>query len=155
MQVKRRAILILLCITLSGCVEQVMTVKTNPPGAVVYLNDQVLGRTPLEKDFTWYGIYDVEVRKDGYEALKTHKWVKAPWWNWVPFDLFAELVPWRVRDQQTITFTLKPITQAVVEPGPLMERATQLRGELQSSEFTRHPTTAPATQPAATKPSPK
>jgi len=43
-------------------------------------------------DFTWYGRYDVEIRKDGYDTLKTPQMVKAPWWGWVPFDLFAELV---------------------------------------------------------------
>ncbi|MGZ3388170.1 MAG: PEGA domain-containing protein, partial [Isosphaeraceae bacterium] len=45
-----------------GCVEQTMTIQSDPPGALVYMNDQELGRTPLTKDFTWYGDYDVQVR---------------------------------------------------------------------------------------------
>jgi hypothetical protein len=134
-----------------------MTIKSNPPGAVVYLNDQELGRTPLERDFTWYGNYQVEIRREGYETLKTHKWVKAPFWNWVPFDLIANIVPWQVRDHQTLTFALKPINEAETAPGPLMERAMQMQGQLQSSPNTRMPSTQPTTKPsrrtgATTKP---
>ena len=136
-------------LVLGGCVEQVMTIKTEPPGALVYLNDQEVGRTPLTRDFTWYGNYEVAVRMEGYEALKTHKWVKAPWWNYVPFDLIAAIGPWRVRDHQTLNFALKPVSTAEVAPGPLMNRAMQMQGQLRSSQFTRTPSTRPTTKPVS------
>jgi hypothetical protein len=142
----------ILILTLSGCVEQILTVKTDPPGAVIYMNNQLLGSTPLDKDFTWYGNYQVEIRKDGYEAIKTHKWIKAPWWNWPPFDLLAELGPWHVRDHKVLTYKLTPSTQTVTAPGPLMERAVQMEKQLRSSESTRHPSTQPS---PVTKPSKK
>ncbi len=77
----------------TGCVQRKMTIEWNPPGALVYLNDQEIGRTPITTDFIWYGNYQVEVRKDGFETLKTHQQVNAPWWQLVPIDLFAEFFP--------------------------------------------------------------
>jgi len=133
---------------MGGCVERTMTIKTDPPGALVYLNDQELGRTPLKRDFTWYGRYDVEIRKDGYDTLKTPQMVKAPWWGWVPFDLFAELVPTTLTDHHELTYTLKPAADpAALDANALVSRGEELRGRLLSSEFTRKPATRPATQP--------
>ena len=136
-----------------GCVEQVMTVESDPPGALVYLNDQEVGRTPLKRDFTWYGEYDVQLRLEGYETLKTSKKVIAPAWNWVPFDLIANLLPFTMRDEQQMSFTLKPLDPALDQPTGLLRRAGELRGELQSSEFTRQPDTRPSTAPITTQPS--
>jgi hypothetical protein len=141
---------------LAGCVEQTMTITTDPPGGLVTLNGQELGRTPLQQDFIWYGDYEVVVRKDGYQTLKTHKWVKAPWWNWTPFDLISDVLPWQIRDHQHLQFTLAPMASAATQPSVLMERAMEMQGQLQSSEHTRVPSTEPTSRPtrrnATTKP---
>ncbi len=134
-----------------GCVERTMTIKTDPPGALVYLNDQELGRTPLKRDFTWYGDYDVEIRKEGYQPLHTHKWVTAPWYQWVPFDLAAEIQPGTVKDHHELFFKLEPQEAVAVNPSDVMGRAEALKDQLEGSRFTRPPTTRPTTQPA-TKP---
>ena len=39
-------------------------VQSDPPGALVYLNGEEVGRTPLAHDFLWYGNYDVELRSE-------------------------------------------------------------------------------------------
>jgi hypothetical protein len=135
-------------VLVAGCVERTMTIKSDPPGALVYLNDREIGRTPVTRDFTWYGNYQVEVRKDGYETLKTHKWVIAPAYEWIPLDLLAELVPVTFRDRQKLFFQLKPEPANIAEAGPMLSRAEQLKGELQSSEHTRKPATRAATKPA-------
>src|ERR1043165_4777491 len=64
-------VLIFLFVGAGGCVRRTLTVTTDPPGAVIYLNGVEAGRTPLERDFVFYGTYDVAVRKEGYETLKT------------------------------------------------------------------------------------
>jgi hypothetical protein len=128
-----------------GCVRRSLTVTSDPPGALVYLNGQEFGRTPVTRDFTWYGDYDVALRKEGYETLKTSGKVIAPWWQWVPFDLTAEMLP--LHDRQKLSYKLKPTTEAAVEPQVLLSRAEQLRGELQSSRHTREPSTVPTTTP--------
>jgi hypothetical protein len=134
-------------VLVAGCVERTMTIKSDPPGALIYLNDREIGRTPVTRDFTWYGNYQVEVRKDGYETLKTHKWVIAPAYEWIPLDLLAELVPVTFRDRQKLFFQLKPETSNIAEAGPMLSRAEQLKSELQSSEHTRKPATRAATKP--------
>ena len=51
----------------AGCgVERTLQVNSDPPGALVSLNGEEVGRTPMRKMFLWYGTYDLELRKDGY-----------------------------------------------------------------------------------------
>jgi hypothetical protein len=142
------------CLFLAGCVEQTMTVDSNPPGALVYLNDQEVGRTPVTKDFKWYGDYDIQLRLEGYETLKTHKILAAPAWNWVPMDLFAYLVPVTLKDHKSLSYTLKPLDPSLDQPAPLVDRAENLRDQLEVSPFTRVPMPrAATTTQATTKPS--
>ena len=140
---------------LGGCVEQTMKIDSDPPGALVYLNQQEVGRTPLTRDFKWYGDYDVTLRMEGYETLKTHQKVIAPAWNWVPLDLLAELWPLPVRDHREFSYKLSPLDPAKDESAGLLNRAANLKGKLESSEFTRQPTTraTPATK-STTRPTP-
>ena len=95
-----RASLLLPLLAAAAACSGSLTVKSDPPGALVYLNGEEVGRTPMTRDFTWYGTYDVELRKEGYETLKTSGKVIAPWWQWVPIDLFAELLP--LHDQREL-----------------------------------------------------
>jgi hypothetical protein len=136
--------LISLC---GGCVERTLTVRTDPPGALVYLHDQEVGRTPFSKRFIWYGTYDVQIRKDGYQTLKTKSPVIAPWWQWVPFDLVAELIPAKLEDPHTVSFTLKPRSQEQVDPAAIVERGEDLADQLESSRLPAaqmRPTTKPS-----------
>src|SRR5579864_3470128 len=83
--------ILLIC---TGCeVQSTLTVQSSPLGALVFLNDQEVGRTPVTRSFKWYGTYDVEVRADGFETVRTQSQVWAPWWQWVPFDLVAAFIP--------------------------------------------------------------
>lgn len=148
----RIAIWMLAAMAIGGCVERTMTLDSTPPGALVYLNDQEIGRTPLTKDFLWYGNYEVIVRAEGYETLKTTSNVKAPWWQWVPIDLFAEILPIPFKDHQQFTYTLTPASTQPADPDGLMKRGLQLQSELESSQFA--PATIPATAPATAPSSP-
>jgi hypothetical protein len=130
---------------LAGCAERSLTVNSDPSGALVYLNGQEIGRTPLKHNFTFYGDYDVVLRKEGYETLKTSRVLKAPIDETPPLDLFRELFGARHRAEWT--FTLTPASPAAVETTGLLDRANQLKGELRSSRYTKAPTTLPTTQP--------
>ena len=125
-----------------GCVHRTISVRSDPPDALVYLNDQEVGRTPFTREFTWYGTYDVEVRKEGYQSIKTTAVVWAPWWQWVPFDLITEALP--LEDHHELSYTLTPPSPRQTDPELLLRRGEQLRGELMSSE---KPTTQPTTKP--------
>jgi len=147
MTIRTVVAILLAALLLSGCVRRSLTVKSNPPGALVYLNGVEVGRTPMTRDFSWYGTYDVVLRKEGYETLKTRGKVIAPWWQWVPIDLVAELLP--LHDKRELAYTMKPYAETVVDPQQMLSRAEQMETKLQSSKYTRKPATAPTTVPAA------
>ena len=142
-----------LCLAGGGCVQRVVHVRSDPPGAAVWLNDREVGRTPFDREFLWYGDYDVVARADGYQTLKTTREVTAPWWQWVPFDLLTDFLP--VRDDETIQLQMKPAGAPL--PGLILTRGEQLRQQMESSEHTAHRNvlsvrpvqrTNPATEPA-------
>ena len=147
MTIRTVVAILLAALLLSGCVRRSLTVKSNPPGALVYLNGVEVGRTPMTRDFSWYGTYDVVLRKEGYETLKTRGKVIAPWWQWVPIDLVAELLP--LHDKRELAYTMKPYAETVVDPQQMLSRAERMETKLQSSKYTRKPATAPTTVPAA------
>jgi len=132
--------ILLSVILVGGCVERTLTINSSPPGALVYLNDVEIGRTPVTRDFTWYGDYSVTVREDGYQTLKTHQLILAPFYEFVPLDLFSELLPIHLHDKHEYGYLLQP--PPLVDDQTLMNNATDLKGELESSRL-------PKTQPSA------
>ena len=91
-----------------GCVRRTLTITTEPPHALVYLNDQEVGRSAVTTDFIWYGDYDVLIRKKGYETLKTHWDVKPPWYQIIPIDFLAEVLwPGHLHDRHDRHFVLR------------------------------------------------
>src|SRR6516225_8984761 len=116
-----------------GCVHRVMTVKSEPDGALVYMNEQEIGRTPLTKEFLWYGNYDVVVRKDGYATLKTQTPVMPPLWQIIPIDLVTDLMP--LTDEHKLVYHLQPAPPS--DPAALMAHAEDMREMLESSEHTK------------------
>ena len=134
---------------LGGCVERTLTIDSDPPGALVYLNDQEVGRTPLKREFTWYGWYDVAVRKEGYRTVKETAPVVAPAWLWVPLDLFMELLPFPVQDRHRLHYKLTQVTEEDEDPAKIVARGRALRGKLEGKGT---PQTQPTTRPARTQP---
>lgn len=111
---------------LNGCVERTLTINTEPPGALVALNDEQVGESPVTVSFNWYGDYGVRAGKEGYETLETHRRLKAPWYDWFPLDFFAQvLYPGRIVDSHEWTFDLTPKQPLTREE--LLEEANTLR----------------------------
>ena len=110
---------LLLCLT--GCVTRSLTIKTEPPGALVYVNDQLKGNSPVTYDFEWYGWHRLTLRKTGYERLDDRKLLRSPIYLWIPFDLAMELLPIPIRDTRTWSYTLTP---APVMPTPVAPQST-------------------------------
>ncbi len=117
-------------ITLSGCVERKLTINTEPQGAVVILNDEEIGESPVTVNFNWYGDYGVRINKDGFETLNTHRELKGPWYDHFPFDFFAQIViPNRIVDSYEWTFELSPRQE--ISRDELIENAQQTKKQLQ------------------------
>lgn len=123
-------ILVLTAVIGGGCVERRLTINTQPPGAIVTLNDEEIGTSPVTVSFNWYGDYCVRISKEGYETLNTHKELKGPWYDSFPFDFFAQIASAkRKTDKYEWTFVLEEKKQ--INPQELAEKAQQLRKELQ------------------------
>jgi hypothetical protein len=100
---------LILGLSASGCVERWLTINTEPQGALVTLNDEEIGVSPVTVSFEWYGDYDVRISKEGYETLKTHRKLEGPWYDAFPFDFFAGVLnPNRIVDSYEWTFELAP-----------------------------------------------
>jgi hypothetical protein len=114
---------------LGGCVERKLTINTEPQGAVVVLNDEEIGTSPVTVSFEWYGDYDVRITKEGFETLKTHRNLKAPLRDYFPFDFFAQILnPKRIVDSYEWTFTLAPQKQP--DRDELIQNAQSLKEQL-------------------------
>ena len=112
-----------LLLLLPGCIHRSITIQTTPPGAQVYVNDELKGESPVTYDFTWYGWYRLILRKEGFERLDDRQFLRAPVYFWIPFDLFMELLPFPVRDARTWSYTLTPTKElpTPVPPAPSEE----------------------------------
>lgn len=121
------ALALMTALPLTGCVKRTLLIESDPPGALVYLNDQEVGRTPVIVPFTWYGTYDVRLEKEGYRTLHTEQELEQPWWEHPGPDLFAEAIPDK-RVERSWFFELSEATPAdAVDPDVLLEHARQMR----------------------------
>jgi len=114
-----------LCLA-GGCVRRRLTVRTNPPGAQVYVDDQEIGTTPCSSAFVYYGTRKITVVKDGYRTETVFQKINPPWYELPPLDFVSEnIVPREVRDERIVDVQLSP--EEVVPAQKLLERAQSLR----------------------------
>ncbi len=117
---------VIVSLAVCGCVERQLTINTMPQGAMVTLNDEEIGYSPVTVSFNWYGDYNVRISKKGYETLKTHRALKGPWYDKFPFDLFAQLFnPKMILDSYEWTFDLAERREPAREE--LIKSAEELR----------------------------
>jgi len=133
-----RTMLILILLTTSGCVHRRIRVTSEPPGAIVWLNDTEIGRTPAEAEFTFYGSYDVRLELEGYEPVHEARRTKAPFYEYPGPDLIAEALPMNFNSLIEWHFDLEPNIEST---GPveqveadLIERARRMRRQTERTE---------------------
>ncbi|MHC4912633.1 MAG: PEGA domain-containing protein [Planctomycetota bacterium] len=116
-------------LSVSGCVERWLTINTVPEGALVTLNDEEIGESPVTVSFEWYGDYNVRISKEGYETLKTHRELEGPWYDGFPFDFFTGILnPNRIIDSYEWTFELAPKEYPAREE--LIQNAQELKEQV-------------------------
>jgi len=104
-----------------------MTIRSNPPGAFVYVDNYPIGTTPVSTNYTHYGTRSIRLVKDGYETQTVEERIAAPWYQVPPLDFVSEnLVPGEIRDHRTLDYQMQP--QMVVPADILLDRAEDLRG---------------------------
>jgi hypothetical protein len=155
--------LLLACAVQCGCVQRRLTIRSNPPGALVYVDDYPIGTTPVATDFVYYGTRKVRLVKSGYETLTVMQPIPAPWYQYPVIDFVSEnLVPGEIRDERVVEYQLQP--QVVVPSTQILERGENLRHAAQGPPIPVPPTTPtygvpqeqrpglPASPPPATRP---
>lgn len=124
--IRHGALALLLIAAASGCVQRRLTIRSNPPGAVVYVDNYEIGTTPVAVDYVYYGTRKIRLVKDGFETLTVMQPLPAPWFEFPGLDFFSENVnPHEIRDERTLDFQLQP--QVIVPTEQLLGRAENLR----------------------------
>ncbi|OHB58132.1 MAG: hypothetical protein A2Y12_07660 [Planctomycetes bacterium GWF2_42_9] len=125
-----RKLLFIVCVVnfllFSGCVERKLTITTEPAGALVLLNDEEIGTSPVTVGFEWYGDYRVRISKENFSTLDTHRNLPRPMRDRFPFDLFDDMFRTRI-DEYSWNFKLEPYSPMSKED--LIDRAVTLRNE--------------------------
>ena len=118
-----------------GAVRRRITIRSNPPGALVFIDDQEIGFTPISTAYTYYGTRKIQLIKDGFETLTVKQTFSPPWYQVPPIDFVSEnLWPRELRDERVLEFQLIP--QQIVPTDKLLERAESLRGNARQGQIT-------------------
>ena len=80
--------IVLCCTSFTACVERKMLIHTDPPGAIVLIDEEERGETPLEIPFTFSRSRLIELRKEGFESERFMEDVNAPFYQIFPLDFF-------------------------------------------------------------------
>ncbi len=142
--VVRWGVLPLAALLATGCVERTIRITSDPAGALVFLNDEEVGRTPCETAFLHYGTYDVRLVKEGFEPYMGPAEASAPLYDLPGPDLVADLLPVRIGSHIDWHFTLQPVTD---DDPAMIDRARQLRERMRRKMGDPEPaeSVAPAT----------
>ncbi len=83
----------------SGCVERRFVIESTPPGAKVFVNNRMVGSTPVDVPFTYYGTYLITLEMDGYQTRTIEQHVSPTWYSYPPIDFIVEnLNPFKLSD---------------------------------------------------------
>ncbi len=97
---------------LPGCVSRKLILRSQPPGATVWLDGVQMGTTPYEEELPAAGTRSLELHLAGHETLRTDLPLPRPWWDTWPLDMLAAAWPWTLRAHYAFDFTLAPAAPA-------------------------------------------
>ena len=136
--------LIIVLFLFSGCVTRTITVRTNPSNALVYVDNELVGESPVEIPFTYYGTRKITIEKrdgDGKlicERKIAFEKIKTPVYEMFPLDFFSEnLWPFGIQDNHILNYDLvelKPLSRKEQQKR-VIENAEELRQIVNSPDF--------------------
>lgn len=114
-----------------GCApRRTLKVRSTPPGAVVRLDDETVGVTPLDLPFYHYGTRRITLQKDGYRTHSEEIELDPVWWSRFPVDFVSEvMLPFGWRDTRRYKVELAEGAEVLTVPSlhSVIERADVLR----------------------------
>ncbi len=121
----------LVFLVFSGCVRRKVTITSTPSEALVWVNSQEIGRTPLEFEFTYDGVYDVRLMHDECVALSTSASTDPPVWDLPGLDFFAEILPVEFTRDVAWHFELD---SSSLDPQKRLDAARAMRASLEAAD---------------------
>ncbi len=144
-----------LVLALSSCgARRYLNVTSEPPGAQVRLDEDLIGRTPLEFPFEHYGDRRLSLYLSGYSVYSERLRLKTPWHARFPFDIFTEvLLPLNLKYEKDVHVVLDLDDGARVQGNlsSFVERAEAIRDALPGQG---KPQEEPQAEPAGPDPKP-
>ena len=140
----RFLILVATVFAFSGCVTRSITVKTNPSNALVYIDDELIGESPVTMPFTFYGTRKIMIERKDEDGALTHERtvafekIKAPVYQVFPLDFFSELVwPFKIKDEQVLSYNLVELDPLSIKErqAKMLKSAEELRQRVDAPEF--------------------
>lgn len=117
-----------------GCMHRRMTIRSDPPGALVLVDGEEIGTTPVGYDYTYYGTRNITLIKDGYQTLTTPVTLSPPWYQVPPLDFFSDNFAMRkINDWREQTFTMQP--EMLVPTDQLRDRANAFRSDATRTDY--------------------
>jgi hypothetical protein len=112
----------------TGCVERRYTIRSDPPGALVVVNGEEIGRAPVSRNFTFYGDRDITLMLDGYQTQRIIQPVKSPWYDNLLTEIFTEnFLPFTLRDEREFNYKMTPTV--IPRTDELISRGQDLRAQ--------------------------
>ena len=150
---RRRGLVVLAAFAalgLAGCVERVLLIRTDPPGARVWVNGKDRGTSPVSVRYVHEGRFEVRIEKAGYESLADEVTTEVHL-DAVPGpDFFAENGPWKIERRTAADFRLVPLRATPLTPDEMLalkQRAEAFRERARAAAV--EPGTPTSTKPPA------
>lgn len=125
----------LLLVSLTGCVQRRLIVRSQPEGAFVTIDRRPIGLTPLSVPYTYSGTREIQLEKDGFKTIKVQQRIDPTWYEKFPVSFVTEnFWPRELRDERLLEFQMEPKTQ--VQENLLLDRANDLRFNVQRGTVT-------------------
>src|SRR5262245_47144254 len=131
-------LVLVLCATVawlsSGCMHRRLTIRSDPPGALVQVDGEEVGYTPTSIDYTYYGTREITLQRAGYKTLTTQVKLSTPWYQVFPLEFITDNFAFtKINDRRDVTYALTP--EAFEPRGFLEDRANSLRSEALRGEL--------------------
>ncbi|MFQ5862809.1 MAG: PEGA domain-containing protein [Candidatus Brocadiales bacterium] len=120
-----------------------LTIRTDPPGAQVFVDDELIGESPVEMEFVHYGVRKIVIEKrdyDGklvYERETVYARISPPYYQVFPIDFFTDVVvPIDIKDERVLRFKLrqKKFRPLGEKRDELLKEAEELRDKAFATE---------------------
>jgi hypothetical protein len=129
-------------LALAGCVQRSLVIRTDPPGARVFVNGAEKGPSPVTVPYVHPGRMSVRVEKEGFESLATEVTTPSTPDTLPVLDFFAENVRLsRVNRETVVDYRLTPLRRTSYTE-------SELREMLRAAEAFRARAASEAQEPA-------